>query len=331
MIYAMDTTTHVSRLQAAPVVEAGSVPGYGAVFNAGLTHMDGRYHLFARAVRDGYTRNLLEGPRFHNYISDIVVFSSSDGHDYRFEYVLAEAGDHGVHCFEDPRVQLVMSEGVEHLVMTYTNLPPEFSGMPWRIGAHRLRWSNRRFWLAEGSGRLLGPCGIENKDAVIFNLSDGRVVLMQRIHPNMQIAVFDDLDHLWDAGDSYWADYLTTVDDHVIIRPSAGALGVGAGAPPVMTPYGHLLLFHERNAAGAYTMKAALLDPDTGRLIAMLDEPILWPELEWERRGDVNEVVFVQGVHAIDADTLYVVYGAADSHVGAAVVRTDSLLKALLT
>lgn len=326
----IDTDGFVSRLRQTPVVEAGSIPGYGAVFNAGLIHIGGRYHLFARAVRDGYTRNNGDGPRFHDYISDIVVFSSVDGHDYRFDYVLAAAGDNGVNCYEDPRVQSVTSNGTQHLVMTYTNLPPEGSGLPWRIGAHRLQWSNDRFFVDETSGRLLGPEGIENKDAVVFNLADGRVALIHRIHPNMQIAIFDDLDHLWHADDGYWDAYLPSIDDHTIIRPLAGSLGVGAGAPPVETPHGLLLLFHERNAEGIYTMKAALLDRESGRLKAVLDDPIFWPELEWERRGDVDEVVFVQGVHALDDATLYVVYGAADSHVGAAVIRSGPLLHALL-
>lgn len=202
--------------------------------------------------------------------------------------------------------------------------------MPWRIGAHRLGWHDGRFAIEEQSGQLLGPDGIENKDAVIFNLADGRIGLIHRIHPNMQVAIFDDLEHLWHADDDYWNSYLPELDDHTIIRPSAGALGVGAGAPPIETQHGFLLLFHERNSAGAYTMKAALLDRQSGQLVAMLDEPILSPELAWECEGDVDEVIFVQGAHPLDDDHLYVVYGAADSHVGAAIVRSTALLAALV-
>ena len=74
----------VSRLHDRPVVEAGSVPGYGAVFNAGVLYHDDRYHLFARGVRDGYRRNDGPGPRFLDYISDVLVLTSSDGRDYEF-------------------------------------------------------------------------------------------------------------------------------------------------------------------------------------------------------------------------------------------------------
>ena len=44
-------------------MEADSVPGYGPIFNAGVIHHDGRFHLFARGVRGGYRRN--DGPRRH--------------------------------------------------------------------------------------------------------------------------------------------------------------------------------------------------------------------------------------------------------------------------
>ena len=78
------------------------MPGYGAIFNAGLLFHEGRFHLFARAVRDGYRRNDGDGPRFLDYISDVLVLTSSDGRHYEFEYVLARAGNAGVHCYEDP-------------------------------------------------------------------------------------------------------------------------------------------------------------------------------------------------------------------------------------
>jgi predicted GH43/DUF377 family glycosyl hydrolase len=317
------------RLADAPVVAAGSVPGYGAIFNAGLVHHDGQYHLFARGVRDGYRRNSGDGPRFIDYVSDVLVFTSSDGLAYRFQYVLARSSPDDVHCFEDPRVQLVRSGGSEHWVMTYTNLPAPDSGKPWRIGAHRLTYDGVRFQLDGPTGSLLGPDGIANKDAVIFNLADGRVALIHRIHPDMQVAVFDSLDALWQADDDYWADHVRDLDQHAIIAPTAGALGVGAGAPPIETDEGLLLFFHERNSAGTYTMNVALLDENTGRVRSILDDAIFRPELDWELVGDVNDVVFVQGAHRRSDGMIYLTYGAADSSVGAAEVSEAHLLDAL--
>jgi predicted GH43/DUF377 family glycosyl hydrolase len=317
------------RLSEQPVVVAGSVDGYGAIFNAGLVFHDGRYHLFARGVRLGYSRNDGPGPRFLDYVSDVLVFTSTDGLDYRFDYVLARSSPDDVYCFEDPRVQLVMSEGVAHWIMTYTNLPAPDSGKPWRIGAHRLTYDGLRFQLDGTTGSLLGPDGIANKDGIIFNLRDGRVALIHRIHPDMQVAVFDSLEELWNADDMYWADHVQQLSQHAIISPSPGALGVGAGAPPIATDDGLLLFFHERNAAGTYTMNVALLDDLTGRVRSMLDDAIFRPELDWELVGDVNDVVFVQGAHRNDDGMIYLVYGAADRVIGAAEVSEAHLLSEL--
>ncbi len=318
----------VRRLHDRPVVEAGSVPGYGAIFNAGLLYHEGQYHLFARGVREGYRRNDGAGPRFLDYISDILVLTSNDGRHYEFAYVLARADDAEVPCYEDPRVQRVRHSDQEHIVMTYTSLWPHESGRPWRIGAHRLTWDTNRFHLDADSGRLLGPSDIANKDAIVFSLADQRVAMIHRIHPDMQLAVFDDLDHLWHAGPEYWDPYMSDLESHTLMRPTPGALGIGAGAPPVPTEEGLLLFFHERRADGAYTANLALLDHETGRLVSRLDQPLLEPELHWEREGDVDNVVFVQGAHR-ENDLIYLTYGAADRCIGVATAQVSQLVSAL--
>ena len=178
------------------MIEYGAVEGYGPIFNAGVVFHDGRFHMFARGVRDCYRRNVGPGPRFVDYVSDVLVFVSNDGRSYEFQQVLAEASSGNVWCFEDPRVQTVRSDGDEHFVMTYTNLPPQDGGLPWRIGVHRLGYADGRFFVEQETGRVIGPDGQPNKDAVVFNLSDGRVALIHRIYPNMQLAVFDSLEQM---------------------------------------------------------------------------------------------------------------------------------------
>lgn len=319
----------VRRVSEAPIVAAGAVPGYGAIFNAGVIHHDGRFHLFARGVRDGYRRNDGPGPRFLDYISDILVFTSGDGLSYDFQQVLARSTEHGVHCYEDPRVQRVGIGDDERVVMSYTNLPSPESGGAWRVGVHRLGYADGTFFLNRTSGRVIGPEDHPDKDAVLFNLRDGRVGLIHRIHPNMQLAVFDSLDDLWDAEAERWDEHMRELDRHTILRPSAGALGIGAGAPPVATAEGLLLFFHERERSGRYTMCVALLDDETGKVRSVLPEPIMFPMLDWERSGDVDDVVFVQGAVALPNGTIYLTYGASDRHVGAATVEVAPLLAAL--
>ena len=319
----------VRRVRDRPIVEAGSVPGYGPIFNAGAVHHDGNFHLFARGVREGYTRNREPGPTFIDYVSDVLVLTSADGLDYDFQQVLARGSATGVHSYEDPRVQTIRSGGSDHVMMTYTSLPDPTSGLPWQVGMHRLAYADGRFALNRTSGRVIGPDGQQDKDAVIFNLSDGRVGLIHRLHPNMQLAVFDSLDDLYGSGADYWDEHLRELDRHTIISPTPGALGVGAGAPPVATEAGLLLFYHERNANRQYTVKVALLDDATGHVKSLLSEPILKPELPWERFGDVDDVVFVQGAVPRPDGTIYLTYGAADRCVGAASVVTAEVVDAL--
>ncbi len=128
----------VRRLGEQPIIEAGAVPGYGPIFNAGAVYHDGRFHVFARGVRNGYQSNPGPGARFLDYISDVLVFVSDDGRSYEFQQVLAESSPDGVWCYEDPRVQVVRSRGEDQWVMSYTNLPAPETKKVWRIGMHKL-------------------------------------------------------------------------------------------------------------------------------------------------------------------------------------------------
>src|SRR6202521_2442333 len=146
-----DSAGMVRRLGEQPIIEAGAVAGYGPIFNAGVVHHDGCFHMFARGVRDGYCRNPGPGPRFLDYISDVLVFVSDDGRSYEFQQVLAESSREGVWCYEDPRVQVVRSGGQEHWVMSYTNLPAPETRQVWRIGMHKLDYADGRFSLDHAS------------------------------------------------------------------------------------------------------------------------------------------------------------------------------------
>jgi predicted GH43/DUF377 family glycosyl hydrolase len=311
------------------VLAYGAVPGYGPLFNAGAVMRDGVIHLFARGVREEYRPNPGAGPRFLDYYSDVLVFTSTDGISFELQQVLLESSPSGVYAYEDPRVQVVESGGRQRIVMTYTNLPAPESGLPWRIGIHELSYAEGRFSIVEGSGAVVGPEGVPDKDAVLFNLRDGRVALIHRVHPDIQVAVFDDLESLVDPPHGYWEAHLESLHHHVVIRPSEGSLGVGAGAPPVVVDGELLLFFHEREANGHYTTKVALLDDTTGGLRALLDEEIMRPELPWEREGDVDNVVFVQGAIVGGDEHVYLTYGAADRCVGAAMADGRALVAAL--
>ncbi len=325
----LDRTIPVRRVSDMPVIEYGSVAGYGPIFNAGAVFHDGLYHVFARGVRDHYYRNPGSGARFLDYVSDILVFTSRDGQTFEFQQVIARASSEGVNCYEDARVHLVESRGEARWVMTYTNLPDPKLGSYWRIGVDLLTYDSGRFALDGIHTRVVGPEGEPDKDGIVFNLSGGRVALIHRIYPNMQLAIFDSLDDMLDPPAGYWERHLAEIDKHVIIEPAQDSLGVGAGAPPIVTEDGLLLIYHERGGDTHYTTKVALLDYDTGQIKSRLELPIMRPQLEWERHGDVDNVVFVQGAIPRSDGTIYLTYGAADRCIGAAVLETEVVLAAL--
>jgi predicted GH43/DUF377 family glycosyl hydrolase len=212
--------------------------------------------------------------------------------------------------------------------MTYTNIPTKGSGDVHHIGAHRLQWNGTRYELENTPSFYLGPKGVPNKDGVICNLEGDRVALIHRIHPNMQIAVFESLTDLLDADDAYWDQYMSDLESHTLLTCDADMRGLGAGAPPVMTDDGLLMFFHKTTLDLAYYMYVALLSPETGEVLRCLEYPVLVPELEWELYGDVDNVIFVQGID-IQGDRIYLAYGAADAHIGAATASVYDVLGTL--
>ncbi len=150
------------------------------------------------------------------------------------------------------------------MVISYTSLPAPESGSPWRVGAQRLGYENGRFYLNHTSGRLLGPDGEADKDAVIFNLSDGRVAFMHRLHPNMQLALVRLLIKLWDrlAGTGIITCATFSVTRSSPRRRVRSVLGPAPAGED--DAEGFLLFYDERDGAGEYTTKVALLNAEYG-------------------------------------------------------------------
>ena len=107
---------------------------------------------------------------------------------------------------------------------------------------------------------------------------------------------------------------------------------IGLSAPPIETPQGWLVIYHgvRQTAAGSiYRLGLALFDlqrPD--RCLKRGDEWIFGPEEEYERHGDVDDVVFPCGYTiGPDGDTIRVYYGAADSSIALATGSIRTMLE----
>jgi beta-1,2-mannosidase len=102
---------------------------------------------------------------------------------------------------------------------------------------------------------------------------------------------------------------------------------VEPGPPPIRTPDGIVLIYNGADDKLVYRTGVAVFDlADPRKLISRTDEPIFAPEKNWEKVGQVPNVVFVEGMAAA-ADTqsgrndFLFYYGAADKYVGVARAR----------
>jgi predicted GH43/DUF377 family glycosyl hydrolase len=174
-----------------------------------------------------------------------------------------------------------------------------------------------------------------DKNVVFFpRRIKGNLVFLHRIRPGIQIV---SVKSLADLTKEFWENYFLKLHEHILIDPLfAHESGyIGGGCPPIETEHGWLLIYHgaEETAKGIVysACAAALLDlDDPGKVISRLPYALFSPEYEWELKGDVNNVVFPTGT-ALFGDTLFIYYGAADSHVACASVSLSELVKELLT
>ena len=133
--------------------------------------------------------------------------------------------------------------------------------------------------------------------------------------------------HIWISSSEnlkYWGDHKILIDT----RGGAWWDGskVGLSTPPLETPEGWLILYHgvRQTVAGAiYRLGLALLDlEDPSRVLRRSDEWIFGPREQYEKYGDVPDVVFPCGWVLDEASgKLRMYYGGADTCVAMAVAN----------
>ncbi|MFV8358479.1 pesticidal protein Cry7Aa, partial [Flavobacterium sp. XS1P32] len=133
----------------------------------------------------------------------------------------------------------------------------------------------------------------------------------------------------------FYDDYMVHFNDHVVLTSKFDheISYVGGGCPPIETDQGWLIIYHgvkDGLDGYIYSACAALLDlEDPRKEIARLPYPLFKPELEWELKGEVNNVCFPSGAVFFN-DTLYIYYGAADERIACASVSFSGLINELL-
>ncbi len=93
---------------------------------------------------------------------------------------------------------------------------------------------------------------------------------------------------------------------------------VEPGPSPIVTPQGIVLIYNGGDDKLVYRTAVAVFDrKDPRKVLYRSDHPIFEPEKEWEKVGQVPNVVFVEGM-VERGGSYWFYYGGADKYVGVA-------------
>lgn len=175
------------------------------------------------------------------------------------------------------------------------------------------------FSSSERLGIIFHP---ENKDVAIFpEKIRGKYAALHRPNnrgfgkPSIWYAESPDLLH--------WGNH------RCILRPRNTrweAMKIGGGAPPLKTDHGWLVIYHAKGEGSVYSLFCLLLDlEEPWKVIKQAEEPLLYPELPFEKEGFFGNVVFTNGM-VEKHGKVFLYYGAADQYVGLAFTTVKDLL-----
>jgi predicted GH43/DUF377 family glycosyl hydrolase len=309
-----EPSKHLQRYEGNPLLEPlDSSPWENKyVLNPGAIRLGDKVYLFYRAVGE-------------DNISHIGL-AISDG--YRIlerlpEPILSpEIPEEKMGC-EDARVIRINNR----LYMLYT----AYDGNVAQIAAASIAvddflQGDYKNWCREG----LAFKNIWDKDAIIFpEKINGKYVVYHRIEPSIWVTYCDEIK-------------FPLKDKHaIIVGPRPGrmwdSLKIGAGAQPLKTKYGWLLIYHGVDHNYVYRLGVLLVDLNNPqKVIYRSPNPILEPEEDYEiglSGSWVPNVVFTCGaVPGIDKeileddDEILVYYGAADTSIGLAKATLADLI-----
>lgn len=219
---------------------------------------------------------------------------------------------------EDPRLTLID----DRIFMLYVAL---YSGLP-QLAITSIPkddfWGRKWNWQEP---KNISPPGVIVKSGVLFpEKIKGRYAIFYRIFPNIWVDFVDDLD--FQNG-----KYLNGKPCIKIRKNSWDSRKIGAGAPPLKTKYGWLLIYYgvDEAEASKYKIGAILLDSgDPCKVLARPANPILEPDEWYENQGHKPGVVYPCGA-AVKDGKLLIYYGAADSYTVVAFADLDEFLEAL--
>jgi predicted GH43/DUF377 family glycosyl hydrolase len=172
-----------------------------------------------------------------------------------------------------------------------------------------------------------------DKNLVFFpRRINGKIYFMHRIKPHILLTSVPEIEQI---NEDFWKHIgKPKVNIPLVLNArSCGAIYEGAGCPPIETLFGWLIIYHaayQLDGQTIYKVHVALLDLNEPSLVlAELPYAVLEPLTSYERKGNVNNVVFPTASIEKD-DRIYVYYGAADTCIACAYFSKSEILEELL-
>ncbi|MFA4835879.1 MAG: glycosidase, partial [Dehalococcoidia bacterium] len=286
------------------------------VLNAGVLRLDNKTYLIYRAFGD-------------DEISRLGMAISSDG--FRFterldEPIFTPSNDSESKGCEDPRL-VIMDD---RIYMTYT----AFDGRVAQIALASIgieEFKERRWDAWERQGMVFP--GYTDKDAILFpEQFQGKYAMIHRVDP-----------HIWITFSTHLSCPWPRTENRILAGATSGMMWdgkkIGAGAQPLKTRHGWLLITHGVDFNRVYRLGVMLLDlEDPTKLLYRSPNFVLEPETACDMGNGnmcwVPNVVFTCGALPLHdnqgllsaQDELLVYFGTNDTVIGVATARIGDLI-----
>ncbi len=182
-----------------------------------------------------------------------------------------------------------------------------------------------RTW--ENLGLVTGE-NLDDRDCVLFpEKINGRFAMLRRPMNFVGPEFGCDGPSIWL---SYSDDLLEWTTPTLVAAPENPAWEggkIGAGATPMKTDEGWLIIYHGVDAGVTYRSGVMLLDlDDPTKVVARSSEFILEPEEYYERTGLIIPNVVFPSANVVKDETVFIYYGCCDTCISLATVPLKTLL-----
>lgn len=307
------------------------------VCNPGVIYHDGLFHMLYRAAGDDKDHVIhfglatsRDGIHFERQSDQPILSPSQDGPD---------AG-----CIEDPRI--VKLDGHFYVTYAYRAYKP---GQYW-LAADNSAYNPKDPTLPQLFGQNMTQSGlllsddlrtfrrlgritrsdVDDRDVILFPDKVGGKYVM--LHRPMQWAGPEYNTKYPAMWLSYSEDLLTWSESTLLAKAEfPWECKIGGSTPPIKTDKGWFVIYHGVDAKGVYRVGVMMLDlNDPSKVIARTPEPIMEPEMEFEKKGLYPHGVVFPTANVVVDGTLYVYYGAADETIGVATADFQAMVDFVL-